>query len=172
MGSSDKEEENTFCPSRRHSSRIWNRIKGSWTIRSGKSITLDSDSKVVKIIPEKDSTSSETETDTESSDLNERDVEDVIRNVLKHNLQDVIYDHEKCKDQSAQLSLEIHDRLIELCHGVYKIAVNVFIGEFRGDGVETATQCTWNPHHDSFVTGFFKNDSLIAFAHVFASYSN
>jgi len=173
MGNSNKEDENTYCPNRTQTSRIWNRIKdkGTKTIRSGKSMMIDSNNKIVKITPEKDSPSSEPETDSETCDLNEHDVQDIIKDVLKNQLRSTPYDHEKCKSQSAEISLEIHDRLKALCHGAYKIAVNIFIGEVRGDGIETSTQSMWNPHSDCVVSGFYKNSSTIAIATVFASYA-
>lgn len=170
IGNSSKETENTFCPSRSNSS-IWNRIKGSWPMRSGKSITIDSECKIIKITQEKDSASEAETTDSETHELTENDIQDIIKEVLRRHLHDYPYDHEKTKNQSAELSLEIHDRIKEICNGFYKIAVNVFIGETRGDGIETATQCIWSPHSDCVVSGFYKNSSVIAIATVLASYS-
>ena len=132
---------------------------------------IDSNNKIVKITSEKESPSSEPEIDSETCDLNEHDVQDIIKDVLKTQLQNNPYDHEKYKDQSAEMSLEIHDRLKALCHGAYKIAVNVFIGEVRGDGIETSTQYLWNPHSDCVVSGFYKNSSTIACETVIASYA-
>lgn len=161
IGSHCKEEVNTFFPVRvqftERSLRLgFNKGQNNTTTRS----TLLVPNKNVKKEEEKSVTPK----------LNENDIQSLIKDVLTKNLTGQKYDHVKCKSKSTELSIAIHDRLKVLCRDVYKIAVEVFIGEVRGDGMETATQCIWNPTTDCVVSSYFKNSSLIATATVFASY--
>ena len=104
-------------------------------------------------------------------EFDETVVQRIIRDVLKVKLHDRIYEHEKLRYESGVISLEIRDRLRRICQDeTYKIAVNVFLGEIREDGIETGTQCVWNPKYDCIVCGYYKNSSLFAVATVFASY--
>lgn len=173
-GCSNKEDEILVSPTRGYSRKIWNRIKGSMAVKTGKSLSLDSDSRIVRVVSDRETnghhTNGETDQDSGASCLSEIIVQGVIKDVLKSQLYNMAYDHEYCRSQRAELSEEIRDRLNEICHYMHKIMVNVFIGEVVGD-IESSTLCTWNPQTDCVVTWTYKNCSLIAIATVFVSNS-
>ena len=169
MGTNSMDPEKTFSQPRIQSNMCGENIH----MRSEMSITLGSYSNIVKILKEKEpAPCCQNIAGAQRPELDEVTVQNIIKDVLKVKLQGLSYNHENCKYQSAALSLEIHDRLKTTCQeDTYKIAVNVVLGEIRDDGIESATQCVWNPQSDCIVCGYYKNTSLIAIATVFASYS-
>lgn len=157
IGSNSKEEEMTYSQSTTYDGKnIHN--------RSETSITLGPNSSIVKV-------KNNEETSSVFSEFDEKVVKDIISDTLRRKLQGHTYDHEHYREESAAISSEIHDRLKHICQSeIYKLSVNVFIGEIRGEGVETATLCSWNPKNDCVVYGYYTNSSVFGIGTVYASY--
>ncbi len=109
--------------------------------------------------------------DKKSSTNYQIDCEEMIKkaaeDALTERLESFDYDHDECKHLCAEISKTIHDKLKTATNLGFKIVVISFIGELLDDGIEAATQCTWQPLSDIMVTVYFKNDSLFALSNVF-----
>ena len=109
----------------------------------------------------------ERKTGRDHQDKWETRIKVVAEEVLSDKLRNVEYNHNECKQLCTSLSKVVHDKLKGVTDYEFKIIVLSFIGELQGDGIEAATQCTWEPHKDIMVTAYFKNDSLFALANIF-----
>lgn len=150
--------------------RFWDRIKGKMTIRSEKLISFDSDSKIVRVSSKREDFNGSHYLEQNRNIITEFVVKCIIKDVLRTKFEDVCYNHQRCVKERAQVSVEIHNRLKEICQFMYKIVVNVFLGQVVGDGIESCTLCSSNPQTDLMVSGHYKNESLIAVVNVFLSY--
>lgn len=109
----------------------------------------------------------ERKTGCDHQDKWETRIKIVAEEVLSERLRNVEYDHNDCKQICTNLSEIVHDRLKVVTDCQFKIIVLSFVGELLGGGIESATQCTWEPQKDVMVTAYFKNESLFAFANIF-----
>jgi len=104
----------------------------------------------------------------EDRGLQEADIREMIHEHFSEQLEGVEYKHDTNEKQSVLLSQKIHDRLKTMTNGSFKFIVSVFLGEIRDDGMETSSQCVWDPKQDCVVMSYYKNESLFAIAVVFA----
>ena len=95
-------------------------------------------------------------------------IREMIQDFFTKNLEGLEYNHETNEDQSIHLSQKIHDYLKQMTNEEFKFIVSVFIGEIRDEGMETSSQCVWDPKQDYVIMGYYRNDSLFAIAVVFA----
>uniref|UniRef100_A0A7M5V1S7 Uncharacterized protein n=1 Tax=Clytia hemisphaerica TaxID=252671 RepID=A0A7M5V1S7_9CNID len=100
--------------------------------------------------------------------LKETEIREMIQQHFNQHLEGVGYEHEVNEKRSIHLSQQIHDNLKVMTDENFKFIVSVFIGEIRDEGMETSSQCVWDPKQDCVVMGYYKNDSLFAIAVVFA----
>ncbi|XP_065069801.1 dynein light chain Tctex-type protein 2B-like [Rhopilema esculentum] len=91
----------------------------------------------------------------------------IVEQELSERLKNVDYDHVDCKELCTNLNKSVHDKLKSVTDMAFKIIVLSFIGELQGDGIEAATQCTWEPQKDTMVTAYFKNETLFALTNIF-----
>ena len=91
----------------------------------------------------------------------------VTEKALSDKLKDVDYHHDDCKQLCTSLSKIVHDKLKSVTDYEFKIIVLSFIGELQGEGIEAATQCTWESQKDIMVTAYFKNETLFALTNIF-----
>ena len=90
----------------------------------------------------------------------------VAEEALSDKLNDIVYHHNDCKQLCTSLSKIIHDKLKIVTDYEFKIIVLSFLGELKGEGIEAATQCTWEPQRDIMVTAYFKNETVFAMTNV------
>ena len=91
----------------------------------------------------------------------------VAEEALSEKLKNVVYRNDDCKQLCTSLSKVVHDKLKSETDFRYKIIVLSFLGELQGEGIEAATQCTWEPQSDIMVTAYFKNETLFALTNIF-----
>lgn len=109
----------------------------------------------------------ERKTGRDHQDIWETRIKIVAEEALSDKLRDIEYDHNDCKQLCTSLSKVVHDRLKGITDMTFKIVVLSFIGELQGDGIEAATQCTWEPRKDTMVAAYFKNETLFALTNIF-----
>lgn len=91
----------------------------------------------------------------------------ITEEALSDKLKDVDYHHDDCKQLCTSISKIVHDKLKSVTDFEFKIIVLSFIGELQGEGIEAATQCSWEPQKDIMVTAYFKNETLFALTNIF-----
>lgn len=74
--------------------------------------------------------------------------------------------------KSALISKVISTRARQLAGCNTKIVSSVFIGEIRGDGIEVASQCLFDPTQDAFASGNFKSSHIFAIGTLFVAMYN
>lgn len=99
-------------------------------------------------------------------------IRDLIQQILSSHLDSMEYNHEVCGAKCKTISQMIENGVKSLYSVQYKITVLVYIGAIRDRGIESASQCVWNPSTDSFVMATFDNESLFAIGIVFATLFN
>jgi len=52
----------------------------------------------------------------------------------------------------------------------YKIAVHVYIGEVKGQGVKIASKCLWDPQFDNYAHYSYHNERVFGVGIVFGTY--
>lgn len=97
-------------------------------------------------------------------------VKECIREIVRERLTGVRYDAEEVPQLSTTLAEMIKDRVKQAGFDRYKLAVQVVLGEQRGQGVKMSTRCFWDADTDSYVEDVFITDSLFCVAVVFGSY--
>lgn len=91
----------------------------------------------------------------------------VAEETLSEKLRNMEYKHDECKNVCTSLSKVVHDRLKNLTDNEFKIIVSSFVGEIQDDGIEAASQCSWEPQKDVMVTAYFTNETLFALMNIF-----
>lgn len=97
-------------------------------------------------------------------------VKECIREVVRERLAGVRYDSEEIQQLSNSLANSIKDRVKKAGFDRYKLAVQVVIGEQRGQGVKMSTRCFWDSDTDGYAEDVFITDNLFCVAVVFGSY--
>ncbi|KAK7889367.1 hypothetical protein WMY93_024927 [Mugilogobius chulae] len=93
-----------------------------------------------------------------------------IREVVREQLTGVRYDAEEIQQLSNTVAESIKDRVKKAGIDRYKLAVQVVIGEQRGQGVKMSTRCFWDADTDSYAEDVFITENLFCVAVVFGSY--
>merc|ERR1712048_269212 len=90
---------------------------------------------------------------------------EIIKEVMQAKLEKQTYNMETTQLLTKQVADEIKDRLSSKeqpnLHR-YKIAVQVAIGEQRGQGVRMGSRCFWDQDTDCYASETFSNDSIFA----------
>eukprot|EP01083_Nonionella_stella_P099719 280387_1 len=92
--------------------------------------------------------------------------------VLKENLNDDLkYDDiENLQKLSQKISSEIKEKVKAFDIPRYKIVVQTFIGQLKGQSVEIGSRCLWNANTDNYASVQWKNDYIYVTSMVFATY--
>eukprot|EP00483_Globobulimina_turgida_P001220 UN01222 len=92
--------------------------------------------------------------------------------VFKENLQDDLkYDDiESIQKLSQKISSEIKEKIKEFDIPRYKIVVQTFIGQVKGQSVFIGSRWLWNANTDNYVSVQWKNDYIYVTAMAFATY--
>ncbi|XP_053566237.1 dynein light chain Tctex-type protein 2B-like [Bombina bombina] len=97
-------------------------------------------------------------------------VKECIRSVLRQELADKQYVPEEIPQLTRFLSDTIKDKLKEKAFDRYKLAVQVVIGEQRGEGVKMAARCFWDADTDNYAEDVFMNEHLFCVAAAFGCF--
>ncbi|KNE64585.1 hypothetical protein AMAG_09943 [Allomyces macrogynus ATCC 38327] len=90
--------------------------------------------------------------------------------ILEKRLTKVSYAPETAAELTKVISAEIVAGLKALNLDRYKYVADVTIGEFKGQGIRSASRALWDSTTDSFASATFKNASLFCVAVVFGVY--
>ena len=72
-------------------------------------------------------------------------------------------------EKNGMLAKVISTRARQLIGCNTKIVSSVLIGEIRGDGIEVASQCLFDPSEDAFASGNFKSPHIFAIGTLFVT---
>ncbi|KAM4693647.1 dynein light chain Tctex-type protein 2B [Discoglossus pictus] len=97
-------------------------------------------------------------------------VKECIRSVLREELQNRQYIPEEIPQLTRLLSDTIKDKLKDMGFDRYKIAVQVVIGEQRGEGVKMGARCFWDADTDNYAEDVFMNEHLFCVAAAFGCF--
>lgn len=79
------------------------------------------------------------------------------------------------KNTIGQHTFDIADSVRNTLKGIissrYKVMVQVFIGEKKGQGVRLGTKCFWDKDTDNMATYNFSNDSIFCVVIVYVTYA-
>ena len=92
----------------------------------------------------------------------------IIQRSLGQTLREKEFHPENTKLWCKDIAESIKGKIQYLTGGVYKIAVQVFIGAVEEEGISTSSLCIMNANTDNFTIGSFRNNSLFALASVLA----
>ncbi|KAJ3413594.1 Tctex1 domain-containing protein 3 [Chytridiales sp. JEL 0842] len=90
--------------------------------------------------------------------------------ILQRTLQKVKYDAEKVPELTMAIANEMLASVKKLEFDRYKIVVDVSIGEFKGQGIRSASRALWDTSTDSYASTSYRNATLFAVATVFGLY--
>ena len=107
---------------------------------------------------------------TEGETFPAQKVKVIIDDVLKDYLRQVKYDVRVCGKMSCAISNEIKERVKKLNLNRYRIVVHVILGEKKGQGVEYASRCIWDPSVDNYACSTYANDAISAICTVHGIY--
>mmetsp|Transcript_11169 Transcript_11169/g.19568 ORF Transcript_11169/g.19568 Transcript_11169/m.19568 type:complete len:121 (+) Transcript_11169:126-488(+) len=97
-------------------------------------------------------------------------VREIIAAVLKARLAGTTYHADNTSSWAREIADDIKQRLKDEGWTRYKYAVQVFIGEQRGEGVRLACRGFWDVKTDSYANEIFQNESLFCVAAAFGVY--
>nr|XP_006818554.1 PREDICTED: tctex1 domain-containing protein 1-B-like [Saccoglossus kowalevskii] len=97
-------------------------------------------------------------------------VRKVLEETLAHYLHDKTYDASGSKVMSTKISELIKHRVKDMGYNRYKIVVNVFIGELKGQAFQLVSRSIWNSNTDSFSSASYRNKNLFSVALVYGVY--
>ena len=110
-----------------------------------------------------------------------REVEAIIKRVMKERLEKQKYDDAKCKQLALDLCFEIKQEVksqsaLGILHALnaacctelniprYKVVLQSVIGEVKGQGAYIASRCLWDTETDSYASYSMKNVSCFCSA--------
>lgn len=108
--------------------------------------------------------------DTPLRKFNPTEVNREIDRILATTLSGVKYDPKRASILSKSLSESIKGKVKTMKFPRYKFIAVVTISSKSNQSMFVGSQCVWNAETDSYATGHFSNDSLIAVATVFATF--
>jgi len=99
------------------------------------------------------------------------EVKKLVETVLSTTLDDITYEHERCKDITLNLTEHILSGVKRLPMDRYKYVCTVVIGQKLGQDVQTASRCAWEEQNDSYTSVKYENKTLFAVATVYGMYA-
>jgi hypothetical protein len=98
-------------------------------------------------------------------------VRKIIEEIFQEKLRTHNYDPNVTPVLSEDVVKLIRARIrTELKMPRYKVAVQVVIGELKGQGVKVASKCLWDPTFDNFANYSYTNEKVYAVGIVFGTY--
>ena len=95
----------------------------------------------------------------------------IIEAVFTEKLKDTSFDASKSADVTEELARVIRSRMKELKMPRYKIGVQIFYGEMKGQGLRVASKCFWDPSFDNWTSHTFCNETIHCTGIVFGTYT-
>ncbi|KAL6744903.1 flagellar inner arm dynein light chain [Haematococcus lacustris] len=95
---------------------------------------------------------------------------ELIAGVLKARLTGASYHADNTSSWAREIADDIKQKLKEEGWSRYKFAVQVFIGEQRGEGVRLACRGFWDARTDNYAHDTFQNETLFCVATAFGVY--
>lgn len=99
------------------------------------------------------------------------EIEGLIRKIVGENLEGKVYDHIYAHDWTISLTRQIYNEIKELELKRYKFAVQVVIGEDRGQGLKAICGGILDEETDRVVRVTFTGEKIFCIAAVFVVYS-
>jgi hypothetical protein len=100
------------------------------------------------------------------------DAKKICQRALQAQLDNVVYDEESAKEWILDIGNVIKDGVKSLGIPRFKVAVQVTIGQMRGQGVSVASRCLWDIGNDNYTSTNYTNETLWANAMVFVIYTD
>ncbi|TPX45955.1 hypothetical protein SeMB42_g03852 [Synchytrium endobioticum] len=94
----------------------------------------------------------------------------MVDDLLSTKLAKVKYDADATPELVKGVSHDILFQVKKFEFDRYKIAVDVTIGEFKGQGIRVQSRALWDTSTDSFASSSYHNATLFAVAMVFGLY--
>lgn len=97
-------------------------------------------------------------------------VKELMAAVLKARLTGAVYHADNTSSWAREIADEIKQQLKSEDWPRYKYAVQVFIGEQRGEGVRLGCRGFWDANTDNYAHETFQNESMFCVAAAFGVY--
>lgn len=97
-------------------------------------------------------------------------VKEIIKEILHQKLDSITNQPENIQNQCKEISEIIKQKLKELNLPRYKYAVQVFIGEQKGQGVRVSNKCYWDYETDHCASETYNNDHIFCLATAYGVY--
>lgn len=97
-------------------------------------------------------------------------VKAIIQDVMNEKLKGMVFDANKSAEVTEELSQSIRTKVKELKIPRYKVGVQVFYGELKGQGIRVASKCLWDPNFDNWASFTFSNETIHCTGIVFGVY--
>jgi len=97
-------------------------------------------------------------------------VKKIVNEVLNEKLENQTYDDKNAQALALDISNVVKMRCKSLKMPRYKIIVQTFVGENKGQGVRVTSKSLWNANFDDYASCSYMNASLFAVVMVFGSY--
>ena len=97
-------------------------------------------------------------------------VENIMKEVMDHNLGGFQYSYKRCSLMTKILTEEIKERVKKLKYERYKLVCLVTLGENKGQGMRLASRCAWDTSLDNQATYTWQRGQLFCIATVYALY--
>ncbi|KAF6026617.1 TCTEX1D1 [Bugula neritina] len=99
------------------------------------------------------------------------EVKKLIETILKRELLQETYDHERSQQQMTSLTEKILCAVKRMPMDRYKLVCSVLICQKLGQSLRTVSRCAWDEKVDSYTSVVFENKSLHAVATVYGLYA-
>jgi len=99
-------------------------------------------------------------------------VSKILQNTLEDRLKREDFDVQNSPALTEELVRLVRARVKDGCPKMerYKLAVQVIVGENKGQGIRVTSKCMWDPNIDNHASYTFVNDKMFACAMVFGGY--
>lgn len=94
----------------------------------------------------------------------------ILEETLNEKLKGTTFNSGKSAEITEELAQLIRSKVKELKIPRYKLGVQVFYGEMKGQGLRVASKCLWDPNFDNWASYTFTNESIHCTAIVFGVY--
>eukprot|EP00116_Pleurobrachia_bachei_P014122 sb/3474384/ len=94
-------------------------------------------------------------------------VKEVIQDVINEHLANKTYDPDQAPTWCKNITEAVKERVKQLGMERYKLAVNVVIGEQRGQGIKVGCRCFWDSDTDNYAQYFYMGETMFCLATAF-----
>ncbi|XP_063694735.1 dynein light chain Tctex-type protein 2B-like [Bolinopsis microptera] len=94
-------------------------------------------------------------------------VKEAIQEVVTEQLKGKEYDPEQAPAWCKTITEAVKEKVKSLGMDRYKLAVNVVIGEQRGQGIKVGCRCFWDSDTDNYAQHLYMNETMFCLATAF-----